>query len=183
MNVTRRPIVIAGGVGIETPRADVIRPLMVSSSTAARPAPRTNGSTPAIRPVDQLAVLRADPRQAIQEDNIRCLICGRAFRQLTNTHLRAHQTSPIEYKRRFGYNRGRSLMCKELKRLYTERAVKSGLAARIRRRPILAEPELRRRGGTRTIALEEVLTRGAARRRAAVQARNGNGSVPSAQVM
>jgi len=115
--------------------------------------------------LDQLAMLRADPRQAVQEDSIRCLVCGRVFRQLTNTHLRAHTISATEYKRRFGYNRGRPLMCRALQRLYVERAVRSGLAGRIRRRPILFEPELRRLGGYRDIALEEVLTRREARRR------------------
>jgi hypothetical protein len=70
-----------------------------------------------------------------------------------------------EYKRQFGYNRGRPLMCHALQRLYTERAVKIGLAARIRERPILARPELRRQGGARTIALEEILTRREVRER------------------
>ena len=56
------------------------------------------------------AALRADPRQAILEDVILCLICGRALRQLTNTHLRAHGMAAPEYKDRFGYNRGRPLM-------------------------------------------------------------------------
>jgi len=91
----------------------------------------TNGSAYIMRPEDVLEVLRADPRQAIQEDSIHCLVCGRQFRQLTNTHLRGHRTSAVEYKRRFGYNRGRSLMCRALQRLYAERAVKSGLASRI----------------------------------------------------
>jgi hypothetical protein len=58
-------------------------------------------------------------------------------------------------------------MCRALQRLYVDRAVKSGLAARIRHRPILIEPELRRRGGARPIALEELLTRRDARRRLA----------------
>lgn len=106
-----------------------------------------------------LVVLRSDPRRAIQERTIRCLVCGRAFRQLTNTHLRGHGFTAAEYKREFGYNRGRPLMCRILQRLYAERAVKSGLASLIRSRPILVEPELRRRGGTRAMALEEVLTR------------------------
>jgi predicted transcriptional regulator len=128
-----------------------------STSSAVKPA----GAAPT---VDPLALLRADPRQAIQDDHIRCLMCGRAFRQLTNTHLRKHQMSASEYKRRFGYNRGRPLMCRELQVLYADRAVKSGLAARIRSRPILVQPELRRRGGARTIALEELLTRRDARR-------------------
>ena len=86
------------------------------------------------------AALRADPRRAIQEDTIRCLVCGRAFRQLTNTHLGAHGIGSAAYKRRFGYNRGRPLMCRALQRLYAQRAVRSGLAARIRSRPILGIP-------------------------------------------
>jgi len=106
-----------------------------------------------------LTVLRGDPRQAIQEDSIRCLICAGVFRQLTNTHLRVHGLSAAEYKSRFGYNRGRPLMCRVLARMYAERARSAGLAAQIRRRPIMLEPELRRRGGTRRISLEELLTR------------------------
>src|SRR5205823_8423130 len=113
----------------------------------------------------RILMMRADPRQAIQDDSIHCLICGGVFRQLTNTHLRSHGTSAVEYKRHFGYNRGRPLMCRALARLYAERARVAGLASRIRRRPILVEPELRRRGGARTIALEELLTRREARRR------------------
>jgi hypothetical protein len=116
-----------------------------------------------------LAILRADPRQAVEEDRIRCLVCAGAFRQLTNTHLRAHGLSAAEYKARFGYNRGRPLMCRALARMYADRARKVGLAARIGRRPILLEPELRRRGGARAIALEELLTRRELRRREAAQ--------------
>ncbi len=139
-----------------------------------RIARKETASATADQPQDWLAGLRADPRQAVQEDSIRCLICGQAFRQLTNTHLGSHATSPAEYKRRFGYNRGRPLMCRALQRLYAERAVKAGLAAWIRRRPILVEPELRRRGGSRAIALEESLTRREARRRASGQNGGGN---------
>ena len=106
-----------------------------------------------------LSGLRADPRQAVQQDSIHCLVCGGVFRQLTNTHLRSHGLTADEYKHRFGYNRGRPLMCLALRSLYADRAVRNGLASRIRQRPILARPELRRRGGARTIALEELLTR------------------------
>ena len=116
-----------------------------------------------------LATLRADPRQAIQEDSIRCLVCAGVFRQLTNTHLRAHGLSAAEYKIRFGYNRGRPLMCRSLARMYADRARNAGLAARIRQRPILFEPELRRRGGARSISLEELLTRREIRQREAAQ--------------
>src|SRR5262245_45398625 len=47
-----------------------------------------------------LSTLRADPRQAVQEDSIRCLVCGGSFRQLTNTHLRVHRLNADEYKQR-----------------------------------------------------------------------------------
>ena len=111
------------------------------------------------RPGAGLALLRRDPRRAVEEERIVCLICGARFRQLTNTHLRGHAVSASEYKRQFGYNRGRPLMCRALSRLYAERAVRSGLASRIRRRPIVVDPELRRLGGRRPVTLEELLTR------------------------
>ena len=85
-----------------------------------------------------------------------------------------HGLTANEYKRRFGYNRGRPLMCRALCRLYADRAVKTGLASLIRQRPILVQPELRRRGGTRAIALEELLTRRDGRRGARGQAPVGS---------
>ena len=110
-----------------------------------------------IRP--QLGFLLADPRRAVTEDAIVCLLCGGAFRQLTNTHLRAHGMTADQYKRRFGYNRRRALMCTALRRVYAERALRTELAARIGWRPIVIVPELRRRGGMRPTTLEERLTR------------------------
>jgi len=103
--------------------------------------------------------LHQDPRLAIADDRIICLLCGRAFRQLTNTHLRAHGLTPAEYKARVGYNRQRPLMCETLRRMYVERAVRVGLAQYIRRRPILINPTLRSRGGARRARLEESLNR------------------------
>lgn len=96
-----------------------------------------------------IARLDHDPRRAIRDEAIVCLICGRSLRQLTNTHLRLHGTGPEAYRREFGYNARRSLMC----------AVRCNLAGRIRQRPIVLHPELRRRGGRRALAWEEVLTR------------------------
>jgi hypothetical protein len=113
-----------------------------------------------------LAQLLADPRRAITETTVVCLICGGVFRQLTNTHLRGHATTAAAYKARFGYNAGRPLMCEALARHYAERAVRVGLAARIARRLIVIDPSLRRRGGRRPITLEESLNRRDAQRRA-----------------
>ena len=106
-----------------------------------------------------LDALREDPRRAIDEQTIVCLICGGRFRQLTNTHLGCHGITSREYKERFGYNPGRALMSTQLRQVYAERAVRVGLASRIRWRPGVSEPELRRLGGIRPIRLEERLTR------------------------
>ncbi len=105
------------------------------------------------------AAMLADPRRAVTEEAIVCLLCGGLFRQLTNTHLRGHGMTADEYKRRFGYNRRRALMCGALRRLYAERALRTELASHIGWRPIVQVPELRRQGGMRPTTLEERLTR------------------------
>ncbi|HKW90985.1 MAG TPA: MucR family transcriptional regulator [Methylomirabilota bacterium] len=108
---------------------------------------------------DELTSYRLDPRQAVRAHDIVCLVCGGVFRQLTNTHVASHRMTSVEYKLQHGYNLGRALMCHALRRVYAERAVRTRFADRIRRRPILENPELRRKAGTRSIALEEFLTR------------------------
>ena len=100
-----------------------------------------------------------DPRRAVHEHDIMCLVCGKCFRQLTNTHLRSHDLTTASYKIRFGYNRRRPLMSQALLQMYAARAIQSNLASRIRCRPIVSNPELRKQGGHRPIALEEVLAR------------------------
>ncbi len=100
-----------------------------------------------------------DPRRAVHEHDIMCLVCGKCFRQLTNTHLRSHGLTTASYKIRFGYNRRRPLMSRVLQRMYAARAIQTKLASRIRCRPIVSNPELRKQGGHRPIALEEALTR------------------------
>lgn len=71
-----------------------------------------------------LDLLRRDPRIAIGEEIIVCPVCGRALRQLTNTHLRRHGLTVAAYKERYGYNAGRAMMCGELRRGYALRAIR-----------------------------------------------------------
>ena len=66
-----------------------------------------------------------------------CLVCGRSFRHLTNTHLRSHGLTSDEYKQRFGYNQRRALMILPVRRAHADNARRFGLAERIRRRPRL----------------------------------------------
>ena len=100
-----------------------------------------------------------DPRRAITEQGIACLICGQRFRHITNTHLRRHALTSDAYKERFGYNRGRPLMVTAVRQTHATNAVRLKLAQRIRRRADRDDPEFRRRGGQRVHRLEELLTR------------------------
>ena len=89
-----------------------------------------------------LETLRRDRRRAISEEGIVCLVCGRLFRHLTNTHLAHHGLTSEAYKQSFGYNGRRSLMAHAVRRLHAGNAIRRGLAQMIRRRPIVAEPAL-----------------------------------------
>lgn len=128
--------------------------------SARRLAPR-NGKADEV----MLDLYRADPRQAVAEHHIVCLVCGAAYRQLTNTHIASHALTSLDYKRTYGYNLRRPLMCHALRRHYAARAVRTRLADRIRRRPVVVDPELRRRAAARPILLEETLTRREVQRR------------------
>ncbi len=108
--------------------------------------------------------MRGDPRRAIGESAIVCLACGRAFRQLTNTHLARDGFSSEAYKRTFGYNASRALMCEELRRVYQARGHAVDPAARLWRRPFRDDPARAARAARRPIRLEERLNRSAAMR-------------------
>jgi predicted transcriptional regulator len=102
---------------------------------------------------------RADPRRAITDTGVICLVCGRSFRHLTNTHLQSHNLTSDQYKQLFGYNLRRALMASSVRNAHSQNATKAGLAGRIRRWPILEGTELRKMGGRRTHTLEEAINR------------------------
>ena len=107
----------------------------------------------------ELAEYRCDPRRAITETGVICLICGRSFRHLTNTHLQTHDLTSREYKQRFGYNLRRALMIEKARETHSENAMKAKLASHIRRRSIFHDVEMKRLGGKRPHSLEELLNR------------------------
>ena len=51
-----------------------------------------------------------------------CHVCGRSYRQLTNTHLNGHDLTADEYKERFGLNRKTALMSLETHAWYQANA-------------------------------------------------------------
>ena len=92
-----------------------------------------------------LASLRDAPALALQGDVIVCLDCGRALRQLTNTHLAGHGLTAETYRERWGYPRGEGLLCRDLQAYYRQRAIATGLASRIRQRRLNPQGSLGKR--------------------------------------
>ena len=58
-----------------------------------------------------------DPKKAIKEKSITCVVCGKSFKLLTKKHLASHELTVEEYRERYGYKKGTPLTSKALQRL------------------------------------------------------------------
>jgi predicted transcriptional regulator len=170
-----------------TPRSCPTMTAPIVDAAIAVDRPRTHQRDATAVPVDPATLheYRRDPRWAITETGVVCLECGRAFRHLTNTHLRAHGLTSDEYKRRFGYNVRRALMIAPVRQTHADNAGRLELARRIRRRAIVDDIEFRRKGGRHRHTLEEFLTRRDRPRRRLVvpSVRDGRGRFTTGRVV
>lgn len=57
-----------------------------------------------------------DPKKAIREKSVICLECGKSCKVLTKRHLATHNLDPDEYREKWGYKKGTSLVAKSLVR-------------------------------------------------------------------
>jgi predicted transcriptional regulator len=57
-----------------------------------------------------------DPKNAIKEKSVTCCECGKSFKVLTKRHLATHGLTPEQYREKFGYKKGTSLVAKSLAR-------------------------------------------------------------------
>ena len=57
-----------------------------------------------------------DPKKAIRERSVTCCECGKSFKILTKRHLITHGLTPEQYKEKYGYKKGTSLVAKSLAR-------------------------------------------------------------------
>lgn len=57
-----------------------------------------------------------DPKKAIKEKSITCVVCGKTFKLLTKKHLASHGYTAESYRERFGYKKSTPLVCKSLQR-------------------------------------------------------------------
>ena len=74
-------------------------------------------------PVEQADVKPAmAPEKSIQRNKVICLECGQAFKMLSPKHLRSHDLTPKEYRKKHGFSLRQPLCAKSL----SERRSKSG---------------------------------------------------------
>ncbi|UTF51856.1 MucR family transcriptional regulator [Desulfomicrobium sp. ZS1] len=57
-----------------------------------------------------------DPKNAIREKSVFCCECGKSFKVLTKRHLATHGLTPEQYREKYGYKKGTSLVAKSLAR-------------------------------------------------------------------
>lgn len=57
-----------------------------------------------------------DAKKAIREKSVVCMECNKSFKVLTRRHLAQHGMTPEEYKEKWGYKKGQSLVAKGLAR-------------------------------------------------------------------
>lgn len=62
------------------------------------------------------------PERSIQKNKVVCLECGQSFKMLSPKHLKSHDLTPKEYRKKYGFSLRQPLCAKSL----SERRSKSG---------------------------------------------------------
>lgn len=81
------------------------------------------------------------PKDSIQQDKVICLECGAEFRQLTANHLKMHQMTHRDYKKKWGFRLKDSLSAKNLSANRSKKAKARGIPQQLK-----DYQETRRRG-------------------------------------
>lgn len=63
-----------------------------------------------------------EPKRSIQKNKVVCLECGQEFKMLSPKHLKSHDLTPKEYRKKYGFSARQPLCAKSL----SERRSKSG---------------------------------------------------------
>ena len=75
---------------------------------------------------------KIEPSEAIQEDKIVCVECGKEFKTLTHTHLREHGLSSDEYKQKWGIPAKQPLAALSVTQARKTTAERLGLGERLK---------------------------------------------------
>lgn len=74
-----------------------------------------------IEPTVQEQALAVNPKLAIKENTIACVVCGQKFKLLTSKHLASHGLTKESYCELAGYKKKTPLACKALQRARREK--------------------------------------------------------------
>jgi predicted transcriptional regulator len=73
-----------------------------------------------------------EAKDSIQRNKIVCLECGKEFKQLSKSHLKTHNLTPKDYKKKYGLRTSQALVAKSLtakrRKLAKEKKLGSKLA-------------------------------------------------------
>ncbi len=101
--------IVKAQAGVRTMSEDEITSMMRSLADGIRAV--SEGTVPPCE--NEPAV---DPKNAIREKSVICLECGKSFKVLTKRHLATHGLTADEYREKWGFKKGTSLVAKSLAR-------------------------------------------------------------------
>lgn len=67
------------------------------------------------------------PEKSIQKNQVVCLECGQAFKMLSPKHLKSHDLTPKEYRKKHGFSMRQPLCAKSLSERRSSSGKKRGL--------------------------------------------------------
>lgn len=74
-----------------------------------------------------------DPARSIQKNKIICLECGESFKMLSPKHLRSHDLTLKEYRKKYGFKARQPLCAKALSEKRSKSGKKRGLPENLRK--------------------------------------------------
>ena len=74
-----------------------------------------------------------DPAKSIQKNKIICLECGQSFTMLSPKHLRSHDLTLKEYRKKYGFKARQPLCAKALSEKRSKSGKKRGLPENLRK--------------------------------------------------
>ena len=101
--------IVKAQAGVRTMTEEEITAMVKKLSDSIRAITENNGAI-----VEEAEAL--DPKKAVKEKSITCVICGKTFKLLTKKHLASHGFTTDEYRAHCGYKKGVPLVCKSLQR-------------------------------------------------------------------
>lgn len=73
------------------------------------------------------------PERSIQKNKVVCLECGQAFKMLSPKHLKSHDLTPREYRKKHGFSMRQPLCARSLSEKRSKSGKKRGLPANLKK--------------------------------------------------